>query len=91
MTNSGVSEARSVWGDRVTIWGGIASTMLSVSVPEKDFEAHVRQVLGEAAPGDHFILGTGDNVPTDSSLRRIQRVTELANELGRYPLQREGL
>jgi uroporphyrinogen-III decarboxylase len=91
MTNIGVAEARAAWGDRITIWGGIASTMMSISVPEEDFEAHVRQVLSEAVPGDHFILGTGDNVPTDSSLERVQRVTELVEELGSYPLGRDRL
>lgn len=87
MTQIGVAQARAAWGDRITIWGGLASTVMSVSVPEREFEAHVRQVLGEAAPGDRFILGTGDNVPTDSSLERILRVTELAQELGAYPLE----
>jgi uroporphyrinogen-III decarboxylase len=87
MTNIGVTEARAAWGDRITIWGGIASTMMSVSVPEGEFEAHVRHVLSEASPGDHFILGTGDNVPTDSSLERIQRVTEIMEEMGSYPLE----
>jgi len=91
MTNIGVAEARASWGDRITIWGGIASTMMSISVPEEEFEAHVRQVLSEAVPGDHFILGTGDNVPTDSSLERVERVTELVEELGSYPLERERL
>jgi len=86
MTNIGVADARALWGDRITIWGGIASTMMSLPVPQEEFEAHVRQVLCEAAPGDHFILGTGDNVPTDSSLKRIQRVTELVEDLGAYPL-----
>ncbi len=87
MTNIGVADARKVWGDKITIWGGLASTMLSVSVSEDEFEAHVRQILHEAAPGDHFILGTGDNIPTDSSLERIQRLTELAHEWGQYPVR----
>ena len=91
MTNIGVAQARALWGDRITIWGGIAATMMSLSVPEDAFEAHVCQVLREAVPGDHFILGTGDNVPTDSSLERIQRVTELVEELGGYPLERAKL
>jgi len=65
--------------------------MMSLSVPEEAFEAHVRQVLREAALDDHSILGTGDNVPTDSSLERIQRVTALVEELGSYPLERERL
>jgi uroporphyrinogen-III decarboxylase len=91
MTNIGLPEARALWGDRITIWGGIASTMMSLSVPAEEFEAHVHQVLKQAAPGDHFILGTGDNVPTDSSLERVQRVTELVEELGDYPLKEERL
>jgi uroporphyrinogen-III decarboxylase len=91
MTNIGVAQARALWGDRITIWGGIASTMMSLSVPEEKFEAHIRQVLKEAAPGDHFILGTGDNVPTDSSLERVRRVTELVEDLGSYPLEEERL
>ena len=87
MTNVGVARARAVWGDRITIWGGLASNMLSAFTPDHEFEAHVRQVLREAAPGDHFILGTGDNVPTDAELPRLRRLTELIEELGEYPLR----
>ena len=86
MTNIGVADARAAWGSRIAIWGGLASTMLSISISDEEFEAHVHQVLAEAAPGDGFILGTGDNVPTDSSLERIQRITEMVQELGKYPV-----
>ncbi len=77
MTSVSVAQAHAAWGPRVTIWGGLASNMLSAFTPEDEFEAHVRQVLAEAAPGDHFILGTGDNIPTDAELSRLQRLTEL--------------
>lgn len=87
MTRVGVARARQAWGGQITIWGGLASNMLSAFTPEEEFEAHVRQVLREAAPGDHFILGTGDNVPTDAELPRLRRLTELIEELGAYPLQ----
>ncbi|MBM4027916.1 MAG: hypothetical protein FJ280_21335 [Planctomycetes bacterium] len=87
MTRVGVAQARAVWGKRITIWGGLASSMFSAFTSDEEFEAHVRQVLREAAPGDHFILGTGDNVPTDAELPRLVRLTELVEELGTYPLQ----
>ena len=86
MTSVGLAQARQAWGKRITIWGGLASTMLSAFTPEEEFEAHVRQLLREAAPGDRFILGTGDNVPTDAELPRLHRLTELVEELGAYPL-----
>ena len=90
MTRVGVGRARQAWGSHITIWGGLASNMLSTSTPEDEFEAHVRQVLAEAAPGDHFILGTGDNVPTDAELPRLRRLTQLIEELGAYPLKGTG-
>ncbi len=86
MTRVGVASARAAWGPQITIWGGLASNMLSAFTPDEEFEAHLRQVLREAAPGDHFILGTGDNVPTDAELPRLLRLTELIEELGTYPL-----
>ncbi len=86
MTRVGVARARAAWGKQITIWGGLASNMLSAFTPDDEFEAHVRTVLREAAPGDHFILGTGDNVPTDAELPRLQRLTALIEELGCYPL-----
>ena len=87
MTNIGIAEAREVWGDKITIWGGIASTMLSERVPDEAFEEHMRTIFREAAPGDHFILGTGDNVPTDATLERVERITEMVEIWGKYPLR----
>ena len=35
--------------------------------------------------GNRFILGFGDNVPTDALFARIKRVAEFWNERGAYP------
>ncbi|MGQ9681742.1 MAG: uroporphyrinogen decarboxylase family protein [Anaerolineae bacterium] len=86
MTAVGIRQARAVWGDQITIWGGIASNMLSAWTPETEFEAHLRQVLREAAPGDRFILGTGDNIPTDAEFPRLQRLSQLVEQWTGYPL-----
>lgn len=80
MTNISVTEARRIWGHRVAIWGGIASTMFSPPFTRQEFEAHVREVVRQAAPGDRFVLGTGDNVPTDGDLARVMWVTQMVRE-----------
>jgi hypothetical protein len=38
------------------------------------------------APGDRFVLGFGDNVPTDALYSRIQRVVSFWQERGKYPI-----
>jgi hypothetical protein len=81
-----LARARELWGNRVIIWGGIPSLMLSPSVPESEFQAYVRHVLDVVAPGDAFILGVADNVMPDSLIRRVAWVTQLLEERGSYPL-----
>jgi hypothetical protein len=82
MTGRGVADARRAWNDEVAIWGGIAANVLPTRVPDEEFEAHVRQCLAEAEGFPGFILGLGDNVPTDCSWERILRLRDLAGELG---------
>lgn len=86
MTSAGIADARADWGERIAIWGGIASTVLSAWVPEADFEAHMVNLFHEAAPGRKFLLGTGDNVPTDADFQRVHRITRMVEEWGRYPI-----
>jgi len=86
MTSAGIADARADWGERIAIWGGIASTMLSAWVPEADFEAHMVNLFHEAAPGRKFLLGTGDNVPTDADFQRVHRITRIVEECGRFPI-----
>lgn len=82
MTGRGVADAREAWSDRMAIWGGIASNMLPVSVPAEEFEEHVREAVRQGAGFAGFILGMGDNIPTDCSWDRILRLRDLAAELG---------
>jgi len=89
MTNIGVAEARQTWGNRVAIWGGLASIVFTPRYSDAEFDAHVWQVLEEAESGCGFVLGTGDNVPTDGSLDRIRRVGALL-EMWHRDKQRPG-
>ncbi len=86
MTPTSIANARAVWGPDVVIWGGIASVMLAPEYSDAEFEDHVVQLIRDAAPGNRFIMGTGDNLPTDGLLERMVRADELCKTEGRYPV-----
>jgi uroporphyrinogen-III decarboxylase len=86
MTSIDIAETRRLWGDRVVLWGGVASVMLTATFAEEAFESHLDALFRAVAPGDRFILGFGDNVPTDALFHRVKRVAEFWAERGSYPL-----
>ena len=91
MTPVTTAEARRVWGGQISIWGGLPTTVLTASFPEREFDRYFAQLLLEIAPGNGFVLGTGDNIPTDSSWERINHITELVAEFGKLPVDVERL
>ncbi|TAK23988.1 MAG: hypothetical protein EPO26_07925 [Chloroflexota bacterium] len=87
MVTCTLAEARAAWGTDVIIWGGIPSVILEETTPEAEFEAFVRDVFRTIAPGDAFILGVADNVMPHSLIERVERITELVETLGTYPIR----
>ncbi len=85
-TSIDVSETRRLWGDQVCLWGAIASIILTDSFSDDECERYMDELFRAVAPGDRFILGFGDNVPTDASWPRIQQVIRFWVEHGDYPL-----
>jgi len=81
-----LEQARRVWGNRVIIWGGLPSLLLSPSVSEDEFRAYMGELLQIIAPGDAFILGVADNVMPDSLINRVAWVSEWIEERGWLPL-----
>ena len=86
MTSIDVRETRRLWRDRVTMWGGLAAVILTSVFSDDEFEAFLEDLFDAVAPGDRFILGFGDNVPTDASFARIKRIAEFWAKRGAYPL-----
>ena len=86
MTSIDVSETRQLWGDRVAMWGGLASVILTDAFSDEEFERYLDDLFRAIAPGDRFILGFGDNVPTDASFDRVKRIAQFWSERGGYPL-----
>ncbi|MBM4049650.1 MAG: hypothetical protein FJ279_31530 [Planctomycetes bacterium] len=86
MTSYTISDARRAWGDRVTIWGGIPTVVLTSTFTDAHFEAFMLDLFRQAAPGHRFILGFGDNVPTDAVFDRLPTIRHLLARHGRIPI-----
>jgi len=87
MTSIDIAETRRLWKDRVTMWGGLASVMLTDTSLDEEFECFLEDLFRATAPGDRFILGLGDNAPTDTLFERVKRVAQFWTERGSYPLR----
>jgi hypothetical protein len=80
-------EARAAWGTDVIIFGGVPSIILEPTFPEADFEAYMQDVFHAIAPGDAFILGVADNVMPTSLIERVERISDLVEQYGTYPIR----
>jgi hypothetical protein len=61
--------------------------LLEESMPDAEFEAFMRGLLNEIAPGDRFILGVSDTTPPDAKFERLLRITEMVREQGELPMK----
>jgi uroporphyrinogen-III decarboxylase len=82
-----LEQARAAWSTDVIIWGGIPSVILGEPTTDEEFEAYMRSLFRVIAPGDAFILGVADNVMPESKIERIERVTEMVEAHGWYPIR----
>lgn len=81
-----LEEAREAWEDRVIIWGAVPSVILEPAYSEEAFETYMRQLFRTIAPGDAFILGVSDNIMPGALLTRLERIAEMVEEWGNYPI-----
>jgi len=82
-----MKEFRRELGDEVTIWGGIPSILFEPMYSDEDFDAYIKNMFQEMAPGYRFIVGMGDNLPFDGDLNRVRRVVELIDRYGTLPIE----
>jgi uroporphyrinogen-III decarboxylase len=87
MVDCTLEEARAAWGNEVIIWGGVPSIILEPTFSEEEFEAYMKRVFRAVAPGDAFILGVADNVMPAAMVERIERITEMVETWGWYPIK----
>ncbi|MFH1484785.1 MAG: uroporphyrinogen decarboxylase family protein, partial [Chloroflexota bacterium] len=86
MTSCTATDLKKAWGDKITIWGGVATQLFADPYSDKDFDEYVISLFKEIAPGYNFIVGVGDNVPVAAKVDRLRRVTELIDKYGKLPM-----
>jgi len=88
MTKVRIEEYYQRWGDKLTIFGGVPSTMLlQESTSEEEFEAYLDHLFKAVAPGKRLILGIGDTAPANAVFERMVRIWERVEKEGRLPLE----
>ena len=86
MTSIDVRNARALWAGKTAMWGGVPTILLTETFTDAEFEANVLDLFRAVAPGDRFVLGFGDNAPTDAIFGRIAMLAELYDKYGGYPI-----
>ena len=74
-----LAEGKRLWGDRLSVWGGIDATAFAGLSPA-EMKAHARGILEEIAGYRGVILGSGDAVPLGTPLETLRAVTEAVKE-----------
>jgi len=88
MTKVRIEEYYERWGDHLTIFGGIPSTMLlPESATDEDFESYMDHLFKAIAPGRRFILGVADTTPPGAAFERLVRIGDRVEKEGRLPLE----
>jgi uroporphyrinogen-III decarboxylase len=86
MTSLTTAELRKAVGDRMTIWGGVASQLFESTYSDAQFDEYVRNLIKEMAPGYRFVMGMGENVSPLGKIERVRRVADLIDEAGPLPI-----
>jgi methanogenic corrinoid protein MtbC1 len=88
MTKVTIEEYYCRWAEKLTIFGGIPSTLLlRESTTDAEFEGYLDNLFKAVAPGKRMILGIADTTPPQAVFERLVRIGERAEKEGRLPLE----
>ncbi len=80
MTSIDMARLRELWPDGPAIWGGVAAIVLTDSFTDSEFKRFMDDLLTSMSGHQRFVLGLGDNVPTDGIFERVEYVAQIARE-----------
>jgi len=81
------AELKSLYGDRLTLWGGLSVQDTLPHGTVNDVEKEVKRTIESCAPGGGFVLGTSNNVTQDTPIENFLAMYEAAEKYGRYPIR----
>jgi len=71
---------RSLAGPDIILWDILPQVIFTPAFSDQAFEAYVRRVIECYRNDARVILGIGDMLPVDGSIRRVERVVELLED-----------
>jgi uroporphyrinogen decarboxylase len=80
-----VTEAKSRYGDRIAILGGVDVDFLC-RADERQIRAYVRRIIAECAPSGGYALGTGNSVTNYIPVQNYLTMLDEGYRCGRYPI-----
>lgn len=87
MTKVTLAEYYRRWSGKLTLFGGIPSTIVLPETAEADFEVYLDELFRAVAPGTRMVVGIADQVPPQAVFSRLQRIGERVEREGRLPLE----
>lgn len=83
LTKISLKETREIFGDKLTIWGGIPSiALLPASVSDREFYRLVDETLEVIGRGDHMIISVADTLPPLADFDRLLYLKKKVEEFG---------
>jgi len=70
-------ELRQLTNHEMVLWGGIPGVMFTKNWKMEAFESYVHTYLEAMKSNYRFVLGVGDQVPPNSEMERVKRVSEI--------------
>jgi len=86
MTRVALGEYYRRWSPRLTLFGGIPSTIVLPETSDAEFESYMDELFRAVAPGTRMLVGIADNVPPGAIFSRLQRIGERMAREGTLPL-----
>jgi len=84
MTSHTLRDVRDVFGEKITVWGGIPSvSVLKSSMSDLEFERYLNGMLENAGNGDHLIAAIADTTPPAADFTRILKINKACRSFGR--------
>ena len=83
LTKISLKETREIFGDQMTIWGGVPSiALLPASVSDRDFYRLVDETLEVIGRGEHMIISVADTLPPMADFDRLLYLKKKVEEFG---------
>lgn len=83
-----LAQARASWPGKILFINFPSSVHLA---DEEVVRATTRQLIGESAPGDRFIIGITENVPDNCWRRSFQAIMDTLDEYGSLPVDPDSI